>query len=215
MNVARTNGASHNDCSCHASSTLRTRCLLRARRLALLLLLIQGCCSGAFAQTVVVNREYDIKAAFLYQFSKYVEWPSDSFSKDDQPFVIGIASSNPFGSSLDQIAERKKVSGRTIEIVTVTETSEVAHCHILFIPGIELTDKDQELLAAAADVAVLTVGESDEFISAGGSMQFYLENNKVRFACSRSTAAGSRLKISSKLLSLAKIIDPQTASSTP
>ena len=169
--------------------------------------------STASAQTVVMNREYSIKAAFLYQFSKYIQWPGDTYSSDEAPFVIGIAGSNPFGTTLDTIAERKKAAGRSIQIVDVTDTSNSSQCQILFFPGDELDATQKDILAAAKDSHVLTVGESEEFIANGGKMQLYLEDNKVRFAVSRHTIDDSTLKISSKLLSLAKIVDSEASTS--
>lgn len=162
------------------------------------------------AQTVeaggVINREYSIKAAFLYHFSTYVQWPGDVFTSDAEPFVIGVYHTNPFGSALDKIASQKKVAGRSIVVKSVDSPAQVKDCHMLFVPGSVPAGEWAAVLRAAHGAPVLVVGESEHFVELGGDVQFFLENNKVRFAFSAETTKGGDLKVSSKLLSLAKII---------
>lgn len=154
----------------------------------------------------VINREYAIKAAFLYQFLNYVEWPSDAFSEETAPFIIGVHGTNPFGTVLNQVAKDKKVAGRAILVRDVSSASEVTNCHILFVPKSVLKPMQDSVLQAAHRSHVLTVGESDDFIDRGGAAQFVLEGNKVRFVFNKEVIAKSNLKVSSKLLALAKVV---------
>jgi hypothetical protein len=154
----------------------------------------------------VINREYAIKAAFLYQFLNYVEWPADAFAEDTGPFIIGVHGTNPFGSVLNQIAKDKKVAGRPIQVRNVSSASEATKCHILFMPKSLSKPIQDSVLQAARGSHVLTVGESDDFIDRGGAAQFVLEGNKVRFVFNKEVIAKNNLKVSSKLLALAKIV---------
>jgi hypothetical protein len=157
-------------------------------------------------QAAVINREYAIKAAFLYHFSSYVEWPANVFPAEGEPFVIGIYQTDPFGSALDKIAATKTVAGRPIVVQVVKSPVDLIRCHILFVPMSVSTEQQDIVLQRARDALLLVVGESDDFVQRGGDVQFFIEGNKVRFAFSAEFTKGSELKVSSKLLSLAKII---------
>lgn len=159
----------------------------------------------AASQTALINREYTIKAAFLYKFSNYVTWPETAFGAESDPFVIGVYGENPFGKTLDTIADAKKVSGRTIVVKKVSSAQEALGCHILFLSR-TATQKEIEAVASIASESksVLIVGESDSFVDLGGDVQFFIENNKVRFTFNERVASGEGLKVSSKLLALAR-----------
>lgn len=166
----------------------------------------------ATAQTArpnVINREYAIKAAFLYHFLSYVEWQDEATADADRPFIIGVFATDPFGVSLRRIAETKKVDGRSIDVKKLTSPRDAIACHILFIPETVAAPVQAKLLKAISGQNVLTVGESEDFIDNGGDAQFYIEGNKVRFAFNLDVVEDKRLRISSKLLALAKIISDQ------
>lgn len=154
----------------------------------------------------VINREYAIKAAFLYHFSTYVEWPPEDFPADGEPFVIGVYRSDPFGGALAQIARSKKVAGREIVVRLIQSPESVDGCQILFVPESVPAEEQIALLRELRGKAVFLVGESPDFVVRGGDVQFYVENNKVRFAFAAGAAKRQDLKVSSKLLSLAKIV---------
>lgn len=154
----------------------------------------------------MVNREYAIKAAFLYHFSTYVEWPADAFPADGEPFVVGVYRSDPFGGALDEIAKSKTVAGHPIEVRVLKSADGVASCQILFVPNSVTGEQRAAVLRAARGSHAFVVGETDDFIERGGDAQFFLEGNKVRFAFSEEATKREDLKVSSKLLSLAKII---------
>lgn len=160
----------------------------------------------AAQETVMVNREYAIKAAFLYHFSTYVEWPADVFPADGEPFVIGVFHSDPFGGALDEIAKSKTVGGHPIKVRLLKSTEGISSCQILFIPDSVTGDQRAGVLRSAQAGHAFVVGETDDFIERGGDAQFFLEGNKVRFAFSEKTTKREDIKVSSKLLSLAKIV---------
>lgn len=149
------------------------------------------------------SREYQIKAAFLYNFAKFVRWPAQSFTNAQSPLVIGVFGNNPFGSELQAIAKNHTIYGRRIVIKPVATVVEAATVHLLFFSAAEdghLT----ETLAALKDAPVLTVGESDKFIAVGGMINFVRQGDKVRFEINNAAVARHGLKISAQLLKLAE-----------
>ena len=146
--------------------------------------------------------EYQIKAAFLFNFAKFVDWPPQAFPQTNSPIIIGVLGKNVFGHYLDDTIRDKEVKNRRVEFKEFTSVSDAANCHILFI---SLTAKDNlpNILAALHNSSVLTVSESDQFIKAGGMINFTIEENKVHFQINDEAAKKAGLRISSKLLSLA------------
>ncbi len=157
-------------------------------------------------QVTKIDREYTIKAAFLYHFLTYIAWPEGTFSDSKQPFVIGVFETDPFGAVLDKIASTKNVAGRPIEIRRLTSTEKLLECHIVFMAGTVDATAQKNVLSTLANSHVLCVGETDDFVELGGAAQFFVEGNKVRFAFNTDVVDSSNLKVSSKLLSLAKIV---------
>jgi hypothetical protein len=163
--------------------------------------------TAAVAQQVVtIDREYTIKAAFLYHFLTYIDWPKGTFTDSKQPFVIGVYQADPFGVVLDKIAATKNVEGRPIEIRRLNSTDKLMECHIVFLAGTVDAAVQQSVLGLLANSHVLCVGETEDFVEQGGAAQFFVEGNKVRFAFNTDVVDRNNLKVSSKLLSLAKIV---------
>jgi hypothetical protein len=152
-----------------------------------------------------VSKEYQIKAAYLYNFAKFVEWPADCFTNAQSPLVIGVFGQNPFGDELKTIAKDHKINGRDIVIKPVVTTAEAAGVHLMFLGATE-DDHVAGMLAALKNSSVLTVGESEKFTAAGGMINFVREADKVRFEINASAAEQRGLKISAQLLKLAKAI---------
>ena len=149
--------------------------------------------------------EYQVKALFLYNFSRYVEWPSQSFKAANDPIVICILGQNPFGGALDQAIAGKVVEGRPFVIREISDFQPGGNCQILFVGSTER--KRFRLMAARLrGSGVLTVGETQGFTGDGGVINFKLEDGKVRFEIDVDAAAREHLHISSKLLSLAQIV---------
>lgn len=152
------------------------------------------------------NREYAIKAAYLYQFGRYVQWPSDTFPNDDTPLVIGVLGDNPFGTVLEEIARTKRIDGRPIIVRLFATAHEYSRCHILFLSASLSPQQKAAAIKKARKSAILLVGEEPGFAEQGGVVNFFVDENRVRFEINVAVASEEQLKISSKLLSLAKIV---------
>lgn len=148
------------------------------------------------------HSEYEVKAAFLFNFAKFVEWPASAFATTNSPIVIGILGKNVFGEHLEKTIHDRKVNNRSFQFRTFQSVSEATNCHILFISASEKSDYPN-IVSALHNASVLTVSEADGFLKAGGMINFLLEENNIRFQISDEAAKKARLKISSKLLSLA------------
>ena len=149
--------------------------------------------------------EYEVKAVFLYNFAKFVEWPSDPSSNAREPITVCIAGNDPFGKTLDQTILDKTANGRRFMIQRFTREEDASGCQILFTGSSDQT-YIRSLLAVLKGSSVLTVGETEGFLRLGGIIDFTLEENKVRFKINVDAAERARLKISSKLLNVAKVV---------
>ncbi len=145
--------------------------------------------------------EYRIKAEYLANFAKFVEWPDGAFASEDRPFVIGVVGTYLFGTSLSEAVSGKTVRGRKIKIRILTAKDNLRDCQILFI-GVS----DPKRLASLQWANVLTVGETDGFLQAGGAINFLVEQERVRFEVNLGGAARARLKMSSQLLGMARTV---------
>ncbi len=149
--------------------------------------------------------EYQVKAAFLYSFAKFVEWPSDAAGRDRDTFVICILGEDPFDGTLDQLLRGKTAEGKKIAVRRVARTEDVGHSEILFISDSE-KERLPRILKGLEGAATLTVGEMDHFAERGGVVRFRMERNRVRLEINVANAEQARLKISSELLKLARIV---------
>jgi YfiR/HmsC-like len=147
--------------------------------------------------------EYQVKAAYLFNFLKFVEWPDD---KDAQGrWVIGVAGSSPIADDLTQLVSAKSVLGRELEIRNFQPAEDMRGCNILFISGSE-RKRLPSILAGLRGSSVLTVADMDNFVESGGMIQFVMEDSRVRLAIDVGATSHARLKVSSKLLSLARAV---------
>ncbi len=167
------------------------------RRIALLLLLPAAVVVGADVHAP----EYAVKAAFLYNFAKFVEWPPDA-ARNAQTFRICLVGDDPFGSLLTDTVAGKTVQDRPIEIAHPESAPELGQCHMAFISRSQVRQLPR-LLAGLAGANTLTVGETEEFARDGGMITFHVEENKVRFEINAEAAQRAGLRISSQLLKLA------------
>jgi hypothetical protein len=145
--------------------------------------------------------EYRVKAAFLFNFPKFVEWPSKDSTKPTDPIRICILGQNPFGSALHDAV----IEGRTFVVREVSGDQPAAGCQILFISSSE-RKRLQIILGEIKTDGVLTVGETETFASEGGIINFKIEDGRVRLQINVNAAEKAKLYISSKLLSLAQIV---------
>jgi len=146
--------------------------------------------------------EYQLKAAFLLNFAKFVEWPPAAFAETTSPMVLGILGENPFGDALEQTIRDKAINNRPLVVKEFRSAAAATNCHILFISTSEKA-RLPGILAALRAASVLTVGETDRFTETGGMINFVRQGNKFRFQIIEVPARSVGLKISSKLLSLA------------
>jgi hypothetical protein len=146
--------------------------------------------------------EYKLKAAFLFNFAKYVEWPPAAFAEATSPMVIGILGENPFRDDLEPTIRDKTINNRPLVIKEFRSPAEATNCHILFISTSE-KQRLPEILKSLHGASVLTVGETDGFTETGGMINFVTGGNKIRFQINVEAAKSAGLKVSSKLLSLA------------
>ncbi len=148
-------------------------------------------------------QEYEVKAAFLYNFAKFVEWPPTADGK--APLIILVFGRNPFGAALERTVSGKAIGDRLLVVRRTSRVQELMPCHLLFI-GAEQNQRMPEILKAIGEGGVLTVSEMEDFLELGGTVELVLDDNKVRFAVNLEAARRSGLKISSKLLSLARAV---------
>ena len=149
--------------------------------------------------------EYQVKAAYVLNFLKFVEWPGDSNADIHERWIIGIVGENPFGDELTQIITGKTVQGHELGVRQFQPGEDFRVCQVLFISASE-KKRLPTILAALNGLSVLTVGDMDHFIESGGTIQFVMEEKRVRFAIDISASSRARLKVSSKLLSLARTV---------
>jgi hypothetical protein len=148
--------------------------------------------------------EYQVKAAFLMNFTKFVEWPSTAFSDVASPISICILGDDPFGRTLDQVVEGETVNARKLVVQRLTAPPRPKSCQILFITKAE---KEPSKVLAGLGEGVLTVGEGDSFLHEGGVIAFVIENRRVRFDINETAAQSIALKMSSKLLQVARSVE--------
>lgn len=148
------------------------------------------------------SAEYQVKAAFLYNFAKFVEWPPGPATARADELRLCVFGEDPFGDDLDALAEGKAVQNKWLRVARVSTLDDVQQCQVVFISSIDIGDL-APILRKAHDAHALTVGESHEFVSQGGIISFVMEGNKVRFEINTASAERANLRISSQLLKLA------------
>jgi hypothetical protein len=165
-------------------------------------------------------QEYQIKAAFLYNFIKFVDWPKEAMPDGNEPITIGIIGKDPFGNAFEpvkdkDVREKKVVVKRFKSIADLKKLGEsgkdelerqieaVKKCHLLFVCSSE-KEYLKDIVNAVKDRPVLTVGDTEEFLQSGGIISFVMEDQKVRFEVNLTAAEHAKLKIRSQLLRLAK-----------
>jgi len=151
------------------------------------------------------DAEYKVKLAFLYNFAQFIQWPPDAFPDSHAPLTVCIAGADPFRTEVEQDLRGRAVGGHPIEIRKLKSNDPPAGCHIIFIPAGE-KKMAEKLVAAAKGSNTLTVGETKGFADLGGVINLTVEENKLRFEINLDAAMQTRLKISSKLLALARIV---------
>lgn len=157
---------------------------------------------GAGSLRGEVSKEYQLKAAFLYNFTKFVEWPAQRFNEAAAPIVIGVVGTNPFGDELEKIVRGRKVNGRDIVIAQFPSVEEAKVAHAVFVSAGE-AKRSRKDLDALLRAGVLVVGDAAESAALGSVITFVMVEDKVRFEINLVSADQAGLTISSQLLKLA------------
>lgn len=144
--------------------------------------------------------EYEVKAAFLYNFARFVDWPEETAATDLALCVLGT---DPFGPALDALAG-KEVQGRRLSVRRIDSGGDWSACHMLFVPESEQSRLDTLLGEFAAHHGILSVSDINGFAGRGGIIELVLDQNRVRFAINVEAATRAGLTVSSKLLRLAE-----------
>ena len=157
------------------------------------------------------SSEYLVKAGFIYNFAKLVEWPAATFGNSGRPIVIGVLGNDSFAATLERVVDGKNIELRPFlvkRLRSAKESKECA-CHMLFIASAE-SSRAEEIVQLLKGTSVLTIAETPGFSKQGGVINFVLEDRKVRFEVNVDAAKQAGLNISSRLLSLARIVQTST-----
>ncbi len=177
---------------------------------ALTLLLVASALASAPATIgAQVSQEYALKAAFLYKFVEFVEWPTEALPDSSSTIHICVLGDDPFGPNLESIRD-KIVRGRKLAIRRVTQPERGPSCNVLFISSSE-RQRMRDVITSLGTSSVLTVGDMDSFAELGGMINLVNERNHVRFEINVHAAERARLKIASRLLNLARVIRSETS----
>ncbi len=151
------------------------------------------------------EREYRIKAAFLYNFTKFVEWPADRFVDDSTPIMLCVIGKDPFGATLEDTVTGKTVKGRHLYIRRIDNVDDLDACHVLFVGSSE-PERLRQIVASSHGANVLTVGDMDDFFEFGGVISLIKRANKIQFEINLAAAKQARLKLDLKLVTLASSV---------
>lgn len=159
----------------------------------------------AHAADSAVALEYKVKAGYLFNFAKFIEWPDAAFSSPSAPFVVAVLGEDPFGSILEDALSTQSVNGRGFVIRRLKNAEGQDQCHILFLPKSE-KDRARAVLEALRNRPVLTVGEAEGFSQIGGMINFNLIAGHLKIDANPQAISAASLKVSSKLLAVAKVV---------
>jgi hypothetical protein len=171
-------------------------------RVGIFLMLVAVFTGRAQAAEDATLLEYKVKAAFLFNFARFVEWPATAFKTENSALVIGVLGDTRLPPDLARALEGRSVNGRTVVVRRSKSVEDLLEAHVLFISRSEKAGYGR-IMRMLNGRGVLTVGESPEFLRQGGVINFVLRDNRVRFEIDRATAEKEGLRISSQLLNLA------------
>lgn len=153
------------------------------------------------------SREYQVKAAFLYNFVQFVEWPQEAFARPDEPLTIAVLGEDPFGGALEEVVRGQRLRGRPLVVRRARSTADLEGCQVVFVSRSE-TPRLPEVIGALQDRPVLSVSEIPGFAQRGGIINFYRQGSRVRFEINPAAARSDHLRLSSELLSVGTIVGP-------
>jgi hypothetical protein len=150
-------------------------------------------------------QEYQVKAAYLYSFGKFVEWPAAAPAASEKSFTVCVLGQDPFGRTLDQGVTDVVVRDEPVVVRRLSRPEDARTCHILFVSASE-DQRLRPILETLAGQNVLTVGETPRFVERGGAVEFTMEGNRVRFRVNLAAAERAGLILSSELLRVASAV---------
>jgi hypothetical protein len=174
----------------------------RARVAGFVVWLISAC--AAYSQSGDSPVEYQVKAAFLLNFTKFIDWPSGAFANPDSPITICILGKDPFGPVLDEIVRGETVNARKVTVQRISQPGAPQTCHVVFVGE---PDKDISKTLNGLGRGVLTVGEGERFLRDGGMVALVIDNHRVRFDINQTAATGAGLGLSARLLTVARAVE--------
>jgi hypothetical protein len=177
----------------------------------LLLLLVTNLADGAEPTKFSAS---EIKGAFLVKFAMFVDWPENAFANARSPIVIGILGDDPFGPSFEAAVSREVAGGHPFVVKRFKELKDVNDCHILFVGNPE-SQRLPELFERVEKRHILTVGDQERFAHRGGMINFIKEGSKLRFEVNVAAVEAAGLKVSSRLLQLAKPVTTEPTKGGP
>lgn len=177
--------------------------ILRFNRLLLLFSLLALAGRSPLAAQPIP--EFEVKAAFLYNFIRFTDWPEEAFAGPQEPFIIGVLGrENPFGNKLEAAVRGKTIDDRPLQVRFAQRLREFGQVHILYISS-SAPESQEDLLQALSGRPVVTVGETADFTAEGGVIRFFVRDRKIAFEINPTAAKRGELRLSSRLLSLARI----------
>ncbi|MCU7873503.1 MAG: YfiR family protein [Candidatus Thiodiazotropha sp. (ex Lucinoma borealis)] len=186
------------------ASRVRMRSFFRTLTLFALLYLLPSDYAHAESAT-----EHELKAVFLYNFANYITWPESAFQNQDSPFNYCLLGRSRINDSLNAVIKNETIKGRHLRLVEFQHPTQLSECHILFIHQLD-EGYPPDLLRQLAAESILTVGDDANFIPAGGAIGLLQKARKIDLVISMDAVELARLKVSSKLLRLAKRVRPSS-----
>jgi YfiR/HmsC-like len=172
--------------------------------IAWLVALLSIAASGLARAAEEAPLEYQVKAAFLLNFTKFVGWPATAFAAEHSSLAICILGEDPFGNALNEMVKGESVNGHELVIQRIQRPPESKSCQVLFVAR---ADREAAKILAELGPGILTVGEGEKFLQDGGIVAFVVENRRVRFDIDQRAAAKAMLTISSRLLNVARTVE--------
>lgn len=170
---------------------------------SIFLVLILGWCSVEGLAQASATAEYRTKAALIANFLGFVDWPDDALGAANSPFLVCATGDFPFGTALAESTRGETVHGRRVDVLWIRQESELRTCQVLFVSRSE-AKRYRRILGDLRGASVLTIGETPDFLEAGGAVTLLLEQESLQFEVNLPAAANARLKISARVLNLAR-----------
>jgi hypothetical protein len=157
--------------------------------------------------------EADVKAAYVFNFGKYIRWPKEAAGGENEKFLIGVLGKSPVEPVLDKAAQEKNIQGKSIVVLHFASLDKYRPCHVLFVAGVQEGEKDDaaeerlsEVLKKTKGQPVLVVAETEGMAAKGAVINFFIDDNRVKFEINPDAAKEAKLQISAKLLQVGKIV---------